>query len=192
MYNNNNNNDYLSKFTYAVHPSGFLPLSGGVMSGYSIGMSNNMAKIQSSSTGAIQFDAYDTANDSNNRRILLLNSNNKESNLNKALRLVTMIDGADTYYNMYGEHNKPSKSYTGNGSATERKIPVGGIGNVLFMYNANYFMFVWPSGAIAVGRSGTVTAFENSELRFYDGYLTIASTSSFCNGNGVEYPYISF
>lgn len=84
----------------------FLPLNGSVpMSGYSLGLLNNKAKIQASSNGAIQLDSYNTANDENNRRTLILYSKNAADNLNKALRLVTRVDGAVTYYNIYGEHN---------------------------------------------------------------------------------------
>lgn len=100
------NAGYWSGWIELVNASKFLPLDGSVsMSGCSLGLLNNKSKIQAGSSGSIQLDAYDTANDENNRRTLLLYSKNAVDNLNKALRLVTRVDEAATYYNIYGEHN---------------------------------------------------------------------------------------
>lgn len=45
--------------------------------------------------------------------------------IDRMLRLQKMVDSHAEYYNIFGEHNKPSGSYTGNGSTAERVIDLG-------------------------------------------------------------------
>ena len=91
-------------------------------------------------------------------------------------------------YKIFGEHNKPSASYTGNGSATSRTIDTGGIGSIISLWSANGVCIVTPSGAFCK-TGATVSALGDGECKFENGVLTIASKSSFVNANGANYIY---
>ena len=91
---------------------------------------------------------------------------------------------------LFGEHNKPSGSYTGNGSATSRTIDIGGIGYVLRIINHTYITFVWGRGGFTINSAdGTITKYSESELAFKDGVLTLATTNGKVNYNGSIYIY---
>lgn len=88
-------------------------------------------------------------------------------------------------YPLFGEHNKPVGSYTGNGS-TERHISTGGIGNVLVVWSSVDYDFgalVMPSGAMFY-RGGNVQTcgknvcyFENGSLHIYGNFVTFNETN---------------
>ena len=86
--------------------------------------------------------------------------------------------------------NKPSGSYTGNGSATSRTIDVGGIGSVLHVRGYGNSGIVMPSGAIFVPYTGGApVVFGNSEMAYANGKLTITSTNNAVNRSGETYTY---
>lgn len=78
--------------------------------------------------------------------------------------------------------NKPTGTYTGNGSATERTINVGGIGKVLYITGSGYGVYVDDCGATAHSwEGGEPITLPNSAIRFRDGVLTIATASNVVN-----------
>lgn len=84
--------------------------------------------------------------------------------------------------------NKPSGSYTGNGSSVERTIEVGGLGDAIFIRSTNDFALVCYNGAILkVGTS--VSGITQSEVKYENGVLTMRSTKSALNTSGVIYYY---
>lgn len=117
-----------------------------------------------------------TGNDDNRRQLILRNASHATyPALSEAFLLNTVIGKAQKSYRIYGEHNKPSGSYTGNGSATQRTIDVGGIGEVVIIYSG--------SGVEIVTRR------DRAEAAYSNGVLTIASTANSLNANGVTYYY---
>lgn len=92
-------------------------------------------------------------------------------------------------YKLYGEHNKPSGTYTGNGSATSRTVNVGGIGNALLI-TTNYgdMAIVTKSGALIM-KTGTVSGLSSTSAKFVDGVLTLATTETALNANSRGYTY---
>lgn len=86
--------------------------------------------------------------------------------------------------------NKPSGSYTGNGSATTRTIETGGIGNVCAVWTGDgtSMALVTPCGAL-VETSGTAAALASSAVKFADGVLSITSAGTEVNASGVTYYY---
>lgn len=93
-------------------------------------------------------------------------------------------------YDLLHTGNKPTGSYTGNGSATERTINVGGIGKVLHISGGGYGVFVDYDGAIAHSwEGGSPITFPSSEIKFRNGVLTMASASSVFNLNGTTFTY---
>ena len=102
----------------------------------------------------------------------------------------TRNDGTETTYSIFGEHNKPSGSYTGNGSATKREIAIGGIGSLLVIEGGGCVTFVTKEGSFMFNATYKNTLFLNiEELVFEDGVLTIATAEGGINGNGIYFTY---
>lgn len=86
--------------------------------------------------------------------------------------------------------NKPTGSYTGNGSATERTISTGGIGSVLYLTGIGWGVFAHAKGAIVTNADGrTIATLPASEVIFSNGVLTIKTTNERINGSGTTYNY---
>lgn len=169
---------------------GALPLTGGTLSGNEVFLTNGYGRVQSSSDAATM-NTFDTPKDMNNRRSFAVNNHNYKSNIIDALQLTDILNGTVKEYRLYGEHNKPSGSYTGNGSATERRINIGGIGRTLYIYASNgYSCNVDNNGAISHADTNTqIVSLLRNELRFVEGELIIATTNDRCNENGRIYYY---
>ena len=89
--------------------------------------------------------------------------------------------------------NKPTGTYTGNGSKTERTISTGGIGSVLAIWSEYGVALVTPAGGF-YGYSGSNFAhFPASggthNGSFTNGVLKLAATHDALNRNGVTYRY---
>ena len=99
-------------------------------------------------------------------------------------------DSAEEIYDLLHTGNKPSGSYTGNGSATTRTIEIGGIGNVLAVWEFNEtFLLVSPAGAMLYHEhSNTLQAFKPNVMKFENGVLTM-NNNSYGNHSGVGYYY---
>ena len=87
--------------------------------------------------------------------------------------------------------NKPSGSYTGNGSASREPIDTKGIGNVCIIYGGAGIAIVTANGAICGGGDGSATprSLPTSAIRFNSGVLTIKTADSVVNGSGGWYDY---
>jgi hypothetical protein len=131
----------------------------------------------SSNQNLVQFANY---KDDNNLSVVALN--NESNALNTMLQLSVKKEGNSVSYNIFGEHNKPTGFYSGNGSAEQRTIPIGGVGSILWIKSAKYLTFVWNFGGFTLdGVNGSVKFHPSSQLDFEDGVLTIASTHSAIN-----------
>ena len=161
----------------------FLPVRGGTITG-ELGIttegSDRKIRVYLSSSGYLQLNNY---LDSNNYQGIYIK---KESeNINEAVRLQRKMPGVSVkYYDLYGEHNKPSGSYTGNGSATDRVIQVGGSGDVLMVRKGFVCYFVTPNGIYYTGGEKSSTG-----TTFADGVLTIGSSDDELNVSGEAYYY---
>lgn len=83
--------------------------------------------------------------------------------------------------------NKPTGTYTGNGSATVRAIATGGIGNFICVRRANQSIaFVTQEGYFAK-QSGSVLV--GTDAWVQDGTLSVKTTSALFNESGVTYTY---
>ena len=86
--------------------------------------------------------------------------------------------------------NKPTGTYTGNGSATERNINIGGTGDFLLIREYDYITIVSYGGGVTFNpSSGTFDYIPKTQIRFGGGILTLATTNSGANYNGVTYTY---
>ena len=180
----------------------YLPLTGGTLTGninikkdtpillFRYGSNNSGFAATQANNVSILRNTNDANDNSNKREIRLFNSNYLSS-IQRALQLYDTIDGTDFSYAIFGEHNKPTGSYSGNGSATNRTVEIGGIGSILLVVGSNgYLSFVTVSGSFGITGSGTsMTVLKKSECAFSVGVLTMASASNFLNASGITYYY---
>lgn len=92
-------------------------------------------------------------------------------------------------YKVFGEYNKPSGSYVGNGSATERVINIGGFGKVLHISSGDIMVIVDSGGAIVKPGNSAPYSLGPHVFSFAEGKLKIATTDTHVNGNGWSFFY---
>ena len=95
-----------------------------------------------------------------------------------------------TYKSLLHTGNKPTGTYTGNGDATQRKIAIGGIGNMVLLRNNANNDFVLVTGSGYIGKQGnSFVCGTDASWSSSDGNLSTYSTSALLNANGVGYLY---
>lgn len=180
---------WMTNWVESFNPNGYLPLTGGKENPLtnSIYVSNGYTTLFGGDTGS-SVAHFPDKNDTTNGALFELKGG--LSNLKGAFNFVKRINGAQTIYAIYGEHNKPSGSYTGNGSATSRTINVGGIGEILVITSDIGTAWVSSRGAICMHReTGAVSGLKSWECYYKNGTLTIAVTSDFVNKSSQSYWY---
>ena len=97
-------------------------------------------------------------------------------------------DGA-TVRTLLHTGNKPSGTYTGNGSTTARTIATGGIGKALLIEgNTGTCLVFGMGGAIGV-RGGDIKNYGATIADYANGVLTLATTEDMLNASGVTYKW---
>lgn len=100
---------------------------------------------------------------------------------------------ANTRSDIFHSGNKPTGTYTGNGSEATRTIETGGSGNCCLIYRPNtHAAVVTPSGAIVlntIAYEETLSALMDAKIKFIDGIITIATTDISVNSNNTTYYY---
>ena len=82
--------------------------------------------------------------------------------------------------------NKPTGTYTGNGSAEQRTINTGGIGDLCIVYSYKGLCIVTPKGgALFEGQYRWLAG-----ITFYNGVLTLATDDVFVNESGTGFSYL--
>ena len=104
-----------------------------------------------------------------------------ESMLQYALTLDSGLTWA--VHNILHTGNKPSGSYTGNGTA--QTVATGGIGHAVMIYSERGCCILSPGGGI--GRNGTNILALSDMMS--DGSINIVSANSLVNENGIVYFY---
>lgn len=84
---------------------------------------------------------------------------------------------------------KPSGTYTGNGSAVRDPIETGGIGAVICVYSEKGFAIVATGGGGLLCRNGASTVVGTSVVSFSGGSLKISTADSAVNASGITYYY---
>lgn len=162
---------------------GALPIAGGTLTDKTLALYNGIARVIAGSK-TIQLTAHEVADNFDNHTTLFLS---QAQTLDKKIRLLTRISSTDTYYKLYGEHNKPSGSYDGNGSGTKRTMNISTVGSVLLLRSAKGVTLVTPEGALRMDSSYSWTS--SSSISFVNGVLTVYTTNNLFNGSGVTYYY---
>ena len=85
--------------------------------------------------------------------------------------------------------NKPTGTYTGNGSATERTISTGGIGQFIILWSANGMGIVSPLGGWLFDTNGNVSFLSSVRLYYSSGTLKVATDNAIVNSNGTSVTY---
>ena len=122
--------------------------------------------------------------------------NNENSGLD-ATNMQGAIDEmhTDLNNNFFGVHNKPRNFYKGDGSATARKIEIGGVGGAVIIYSNNAgdinICIVTAVGAVAFNVGGTTreTKYMSSAVTYKDGELSMATAEDCVNKANVNYYY---
>lgn len=134
-------------------------------------------------------EARNTTDDNSNSRRLLVSGDSNMS-VQSALRFVDTVDGAQQWHTVYGSHNKVSGGYSGNNDATSRIIETNGIGALLLISSDTGMALVSNRGAICLNRyTAEVSGLRSYECRFENNNIIMATTSAFCNAEGIEYWY---
>lgn len=189
---------YLSKIEYSnvLNNGTWLGWTtvGDFMADGSVAMSGNLitsksttrqAVVEMSSGGNLNLYNIATGDYSNSSRLHLQPETNDLSGI---LRLAFYKNAVESSYRIFGEHNKPSGSYTGNGSATERTIDTGGIGEVCIISTGTTCGLLTNGGFI--GKNGTtVVTLPKTEACFEAGKIKLATANATVNYNGSTITY---
>lgn len=133
--------------------------------------------------------------DMNNYISLQMLGHDSTQDIAYRLKLNHVLDGALESYNMFGENNKPTGSYTGNGSGITREIAVPSIGDTIIIRRSTSgqvgnTVAIVTKGCGAICKTGTtLKAFTDSQVGFVDGKLVLMTDDAILNENGVIYKY---
>ena len=174
---------------------GALSIEGGVISG-ALGLKDGYGTI-ASDKNCIAIATKNLIDDNNYCRKLYLANSNNQGEVKNSLYLQDIINGEVENYKIFGQHNKPSGTYAGNGKTDTRAINVGGTGKVLFIIGdaASCGLLVHPGGAF--GSYGTSSSsnyqnfynFSKSKINYTDGVLTIKDDHICFNSLNNTYEY---
>lgn len=166
----------------------YLPLTGGTLIGNDLFLCNKHGKVTNDSTQTMLMAFDDPNNQSGDRRSISVHDHTARVNIERAIQFRDVTNGTSTEHLIYGEHNKPSGTYTGNGSSTTRTIDTGGIGDTIMINSGNGFAIVTPRGAVCI--MGTdVYGLVSDNAKFEDGVLTLNTAEVTLNKNPGNYYY---
>lgn len=177
--------------TTGAYIGGSVPLDGSVaMSGQNLLLDEGYGRWHAD-TSSVTLGALKKAGVIDNGRFLnIYNQNNTDSpDLKNAFFVSERISGVLKTYNIFGEHNKPSGSYTGNGSATSRNIDIGvNAGCVLINYGQG-FAIVTRSIGIYDKAGGTMGEVTYNMAHLEGNNIVLGTADSVLNGSGTSYTY---
>lgn len=153
---------------------------------------DNNTKLVLQNAGTVaDFTLHETIDGADDYRGLRLCSA-QHNDLENALVLRSATNGAEKQSVVFGQHNKPNGSYTGNGSATRRYVEVGGISQAILIRkdSADSFVIVTSEGAL-VKNGASVSAVSKDEAYWYEptGTLQLNSANVALNESGKTYYY---
>ena len=162
----------------------FLPLVGGTMSGNEVFINEGLGAIRCFGTSML-LESRNEKGNANIRRNISVDNSIANPDVKNALWLNNTVDGNTTGYKIFGEHNKPSGSYTGNGSTTQRVINTGGIGTLFVVSSTKGGAIVTPNAAYAFKYNDTTPRICDAYVS--NGTVYMNSADSSLNENGVTY-----
>lgn len=148
------------------------------------------SSVRNDGVGEVLLSITDRNNGTHERYISVSDKTKKEY-FADSLKYVEKSGDTYTVKTLFGEHNKPSGSYTGNGSATTRTIDVGGVGGWLGVCSGSYIIgIITQNGAMFFNTTNSaVKCFPVAQAKYMSGVLTISSADDLLNKNGSTYHY---
>lgn len=119
-----------------------------------------------------------------------VSSDGKTAKLNlcaKSQTLLLNLNGVS--YGLYGEHNKPSSAYAGNGDAAHRTITIGGNGIALVGYSSQGMFLATFAGVLCCATDGQITYLNSAHAYFTSGVFHILTSNAVINALDVPYSY---
>lgn len=116
-----------------------------------------MKNASDTADGGLLLTDYADINDGSAYAHLSLCHARALSSTKDLLQVIIAQNGTTTAYDVFGNHNKPTGTYIGDGSSTKREINVGGTGNAVLVYEpqVSQLAIVTEAGAI-YGNMGSV------------------------------------
>jgi len=162
----------------------YLPLSGGKVSGY----------LTAGAGATIKRNASEVLSLGNTNGTTVLQSYYGNGELLGFIGISNgvpcFIDATNSNKTILHTGNKPTGTYTGNGSATKREIQIGGIGEILAIQEQSYILtFVGKFGAVCFAEDGNSYSLSKDKIKFENGVLTIVTDSPAVNYANATYKY---
>lgn len=120
------------------------------------------------------------------RRMLRVTNVQTEPNDGNALLLFNMP--ANVWHIVLHSGNKPSGSFTGNGSSAARTIETGGIGNCVMISSSNGSAILTDGSSIII-QGGGLTPVNYGAAHIESGVITLATSHESLNASGTTYYY---
>lgn len=170
--------------------SNALPLEGGTMTGENIYMDSGYARIQGNEN-AMWLQSLNEMMNNNNRRLIGIYNSNFYPDVKNAVTLEEIVNGKKQVYGIYGQHNKRSGYYVGDGNLS-KTVNTNSVGHLVFVIGTSatagsVAALVCDSGAVVFGGGG-VEVLGNKFLAFSGGNLKVNNIMSF-NETGGGYSY---
>lgn len=107
------------------------------------------------------------------------------------IRVRKTVNGVAKTYRVFGDHNKPHGTYTGNGSPSKREINIGGMDSnyCLAIKGGDCFTIVSNAGVLCVTNQGSFVSVPVEQVMFLNGVLTLNTIKDCANKNGETYYY---
>lgn len=169
-----------------------LPKTGGTMEGVlwtGNGSENGYGYINSNDN-LIQLGSTNAVKDATFSRSLELFNSNYQANVARALHIADSKGDETAYYLIHGEHNKPTGSYTGTGSADVRYIKTGGIGRIIVITSIKGTAILTTTGGLTFNSLGVNGVIDTAvKLNSTNGEIMLATTNMFFNEVDLVYTY---
>lgn len=181
--------NYYSESSWSGWSTQFLPLTGGTLSGNWFGMADHFVHLYADLNG-FQLTAMNEKSSITDYRVLSLYNAIGQSSITNALLLTCAENGTANDYKIFGDHNKPSGTYTGNGSATERVINTGGVGNNCLIWgNDCVTLFTANVGGVSLKLDNNSVVGLGATAYSGSGNIYLKTASETVNANGKTYYY---
>lgn len=172
---------------YTAKPSSdYLPLTGGTLSGTTLNFYNGLGNIYTGSA-SMMMQTLNEVNGTAKRKFVIANSAYTPDIKNAVMLADQFADGTEKYYYLFGEHNKPTATYTGNSTSGTRQIVHNGIGYFAVVQSDKGTVFATPLGGLLIQKTGSVSWLTNANLIYKNGVLTINTTDNLLNASGTTY-----
>ena len=138
----------------------------------------------------ILLQALNEAMDEENRRGLALYNWKYQPELRYAATVEDIHNGMKSVYPLFGKHNKPEGTYTGNGGSDYFTVNTGGFGNAIMITGQGTLAFVTPNCAVVFDWDGNSVFHDSMKVNFMDGVLNVHKEAFHgINTSGIPYWY---